>query len=151
MTWLAGHGYHDGAARLLGAGSRGRPEVWPNRPPAVPALPGLLGQAEFTAAFKAGGVRQSGTVTFLFTDIQRSTKRWEPDPAAMRVELATHHVLSAAVEGSDGWLFEHTGDGVGAALKTARAADRCLRRPITPSDRARQPRPRYVPVGDTER
>ena len=38
----------------------------------------------------SGGVRPSGTVTFLFTDIEGSTKRWEADPDAMRTELATH-------------------------------------------------------------
>jgi class 3 adenylate cyclase len=38
----------------------------------------------------SGGVRPSGTVTFLFTDIEGSTMRWEADPQEMRVELAAH-------------------------------------------------------------
>jgi predicted ATPase len=54
VTWLAGHGYHDGAARLYGAGLRGRPESWFNPPPEVVALPEVMGEAEFTAAFEAG-------------------------------------------------------------------------------------------------
>ena len=65
----------------------------------------------------SGGVRPSGTVTFLFTDIEGSTKRWEADPEAMRSELAAHdEVLRTAVEGEGGWLFKHTGDGVCAAF-----------------------------------
>ena len=35
-------------------------------------------------------VRPSGTVTFLFTDIEGSTRRWEAHPDAMRVALAAH-------------------------------------------------------------
>ena len=65
----------------------------------------------------------AGTVTFLFTDIEGSTRRWEADPAGMRVALAAHDgVLTAAIEGQGGWLFKHTGDGVCAAFASARAA-----------------------------
>ncbi len=65
----------------------------------------------------------SGTVTFLFTDIEGSTRRWETDPAAMRSALATHDAVMAAVIGShDGRLFKHTGDGVVAAFASAQAA-----------------------------
>ena len=32
----------------------------------------------------------SGTVTFLFTDIEGSTRLWQPDEAAMRAALARH-------------------------------------------------------------
>ena len=34
--------------------------------------------------------RPSGTVTFLFTDIEDSTKLWEHFPEAMKAALATH-------------------------------------------------------------
>lgn len=65
-------------------------------------------------------VRPSGTVTFLFTDIEGSTRRWEVDPDVMRTDLAVHDaVLRAAVEANDGWLFKHTGDGICAAFSTA--------------------------------
>ncbi|HEY4333366.1 MAG TPA: adenylate/guanylate cyclase domain-containing protein, partial [Ilumatobacteraceae bacterium] len=67
--------------------------------------------------------RPSGTITFLFTDIEGSTRRWEADPEAMQVALAAHDdVLRTAVEGRGGWLFKHTGDGVCAAFGSARAA-----------------------------
>ena len=64
--------------------------------------------------------RPSGTVTFVFTDIEGSTRRWEADPQAMRSALAAHdEVLHSAVEGRRGWLFKHTGDGVCAAFSVA--------------------------------
>jgi predicted ATPase/class 3 adenylate cyclase len=67
--------------------------------------------------------RPSGTVTFLFTDIEGSTRRWEADPDAMRVGLAAHdEVLRAAIEDQGGWLFKHTGDGVCAAFPSASGA-----------------------------
>jgi class 3 adenylate cyclase len=51
------------------------------------------------------GEMPSGTVTFLFTDIEGSTRRWEQDPQAMRSTLAAHdEVLRSAVEGEGGLL-----------------------------------------------
>jgi class 3 adenylate cyclase len=55
----------------------------------------------------------SGVVTFLFTDVEGSTRRWETDADGMRIALATHdEVLRAVIEAHGGWLFKHTGDGV---------------------------------------
>ena len=62
----------------------------------------------------------SGTVTFLFTDIERSTRRWEADANAMRAALVAHdELLRAAIEGHGGFLFKDPGDGG--------AADQCLK------------------------
>ena len=67
--------------------------------------------------------RPSGAVTFLFTDIEGSTRRWEADPEKMRLALAVHdEVLGAALGSRGGWLFKHTGDGVCAAFATPRSA-----------------------------
>jgi predicted ATPase len=56
-------------------------------------------------------------VTFLFTDIEGSTRRWESDADVMRVALPAHDkVLRTAIEAHDGYLFSHTGDGVVAAF-----------------------------------
>jgi predicted ATPase/class 3 adenylate cyclase len=64
----------------------------------------------------AGGP-PSGVVTFLFTDIEGSTRRWESDADVMRVALPAHDkVLRTAIEAHDGYLFSHTGDGVVAAF-----------------------------------
>src|ERR1700722_740827 len=65
----------------------------------------------------------SGVVTFLFTDVEGSTRRWEADADEMRIALAAHdEVLRAAIEGHGGWLFKHTGDGVCAAFASPRSA-----------------------------
>ena len=62
-------------------------------------------------------------VTFLFTDVEGSTRRWEADADAMRVALAAHdEVLRGAVEAHGGWMFKHTGDGVCAAFASPRSA-----------------------------
>jgi predicted ATPase len=65
----------------------------------------------------------SGTVTFLFTDVEGSTRRWDADPDAMRAALAVHdEVLRSAVESHGGRLFKHTGDGICAVFGSARGA-----------------------------
>jgi predicted ATPase/class 3 adenylate cyclase len=70
----------------------------------------------------AGGP-PSGVVTFLFTDIEGSTRRWEADAAAMRAALSKHdQVLRTAIESHGGFLFSHTGDGVVAAFASPRSA-----------------------------
>src|SRR5271154_1101534 len=65
----------------------------------------------------------SGVVTFLFTDVEGSTRRWEADGDAMRVALAAHDdVLRQLVDAHGGWLFKHTGDGVCAAFASPKSA-----------------------------
>ena len=65
----------------------------------------------------------SGVVTFLFTDIEGSTRRWEADADAMRAALVAHdEVLRTAIEAHGGFLFRHTGDGVCAAFASPRSA-----------------------------
>ena len=60
-----------------------------------------------------------GTLTFLFTDIEASTRLWEGDRAAMAADLARHDaVLKEAVAAHHGHQFAHTGDGLGAAFPT---------------------------------
>src|SRR6201998_4402430 len=65
----------------------------------------------------------SGVVTFLFTDVEGSTRRWETDADEMRAALAAHdQVLRKAIEAHGGWLFKHTGDGVCAAFASPSSA-----------------------------
>ena len=62
-------------------------------------------------------------MTFLFTDVEGSTRRWEADADGMRAALAAHdEVLRGAIEAHGGWLFKHTGDGVCAAFASPRSA-----------------------------
>ena len=65
----------------------------------------------------------SGVVTFLFTDVEGSTRRWEADAEAMRDALAAHdEVLLSAIGAHGGWFFKHTGDGVCAAFASPNSA-----------------------------
>jgi predicted ATPase/class 3 adenylate cyclase len=65
----------------------------------------------------------SGTVTFLFTDIEGSTERWQRDEALMSEDLADHDkAIRAAVEAQRGVVFKHTGDGLCAVFTSAPAA-----------------------------
>lgn len=62
-------------------------------------------------------------VTFLFTDVEGSTRRWETDADGMRKALAAHdEVLRSAIEAHGGILFKHTGDGVCAAFSSPKSA-----------------------------
>jgi class 3 adenylate cyclase len=64
----------------------------------------------------------SGTVTFLFTDIEGSTRLWEAVPDAMRSALARHDALvRRAIEACGGFVFSTGGDGMAAVF--SRAAD----------------------------
>jgi predicted ATPase len=62
-------------------------------------------------------------VTFLFTDVEGSTRRWEADADVMRAALAAHdEVLRSVIETHGGLMFKHTGDGVCAAFVSPRSA-----------------------------
>src|SRR5580658_1756013 len=78
--------------------------------------------------------RPGGTVTFLFTDIEGSTQRWERRPDAMGVALARHNALVRdAIESHGGYVFKTVGDAfccafgmATTALAAARAAQQAL-------------------------
>jgi class 3 adenylate cyclase len=54
------------------------------------------------------GAAPSGVVTFLFTDVEGSTRRWEADAEGMRKALASHdEALRSTIEAHGGWLFKH--------------------------------------------
>ena len=62
----------------------------------------------------------SGTVTFLFTDIEGSTKLWGQHPEAMKVALARHDaMLRSAIEAQGGYVFKTVGDAFCAAFEIA--------------------------------
>jgi predicted ATPase/class 3 adenylate cyclase len=64
--------------------------------------------------------QQPGTYSFLFTDIEGSTRLWEQYPEAMRDALAKHDaILRAAVESHAGHVVKTTGDGCHAAFDSA--------------------------------
>jgi predicted ATPase/class 3 adenylate cyclase len=58
-----------------------------------------------------------GTVTFLFTDIEGSTKRWELSPGEMQPALEKHNiVLRQSIESCSGQVFKTVGDAFCAAF-----------------------------------
>ena len=62
----------------------------------------------------------TGTITFLFTDIQGSTPLWEQMPGEMEKAVAQHHtLLRQAIETNGGYVFQVIGDAFQAAFRTA--------------------------------
>ena len=61
-----------------------------------------------------------GTVTFVFTDVQGSTRLWEEFPDAMQSALARHdEILGGAVERHHGFVISRMGDGMAAVFASA--------------------------------
>jgi len=62
----------------------------------------------------------TGTVTFLFTDIESSTTLWQRDAAAMRLALEEHdRIVREVVDTYRGYVFSTGGDGFGIAFAAA--------------------------------
>src|SRR5215208_8419846 len=62
----------------------------------------------------------TGTLTFLFTDIEGSTKLWERDAQAMQAALSRHdELLRRAIEERSGYVFKTVGDAFCCAFSTA--------------------------------
>ena len=67
--------------------------------------------------------RPTGTVTFLFTDIENSTLLWEQHPAWMQSAFARQEaIIRAAVGAHNGYLYKMVGDAFQVAFATAPAA-----------------------------
>ena len=59
----------------------------------------------------------STILTFLFTDLEGSTRLWQQFPETMKTALARHdEIVRTAVEGSNGLVVKTTGDGFYAAF-----------------------------------
>jgi predicted ATPase/class 3 adenylate cyclase len=85
-------------------------------------------------AFVPATTLPSGTVTFLFTDLEISTQLWERHTQTMQAALARHDaILRHAIEAHQGVIVKPTGDGIHAvfahapnALAAALTAQRAL-------------------------
>jgi predicted ATPase/class 3 adenylate cyclase len=65
----------------------------------------------------------TGTVTFLFTDLEASTRLWQEHPAAMQRASARHdELVGDAIESHGGYVVKTTGDGFHAVFASAQAA-----------------------------
>jgi len=99
-------GQHDASEPV-----RSAPAAPPARPPALSSTePPIEGFS-------------TGTPTFLFTDIEGSTARWERQREAMAAALLRHDaLLRAAIEGRGGTVFKTVGDAFCAVFEDAAAA-----------------------------
>jgi predicted ATPase/class 3 adenylate cyclase len=71
----------------------------------------MIGGVEFASA---------GMITFLFTDLEGSTRLWEQFPDGMNVALRRHDaILRNAIESSHGQVVKTTGDGMMAVFERA--------------------------------
>src|SRR5215468_3179679 len=89
------------------------------------ALSPLRRHAHGVIADDASG---KGAFTFLFTDVEGSTRTWERDPDAMEGWLANHdRILIETITTCGGHVFKHTGDGLCAVFAAAGPAARAAR------------------------
>jgi len=83
----------------------------------------------------------TGTVTFLFTDIEGSTPLWEREPKQMRAALERHHsILQQSIVAHGGRVYKIVGDAFqaafdvsGQAILAALAAQRALAAEVWPT------------------
>ena len=72
-----------------------------------------------------GTTAPSGTITFVFTDIEGSTRLWADHPGRMRPALARHdEIVRDTTDECGGYLFAAAGDSFGVAFDRARVAVR---------------------------
>ncbi len=87
----------------------------------------------------------TGNVTFLFTDIESSTRLWEVDPDAMKVAIARHdELVRDAIVGAGGYVFKTVGDAFCAAF--AQAADAVAAALRAQTALATEPWPKITPI-----
>src|SRR5690349_7859261 len=68
-------------------------------------------------------MRPSGTVTFLFTDIEGSTHLWETHPEQMQLAFARQEqILRRGIESFGGYPYKMIGDAFQAAFSTTSSA-----------------------------
>ncbi|HET6667733.1 MAG TPA: adenylate/guanylate cyclase domain-containing protein [Intrasporangium sp.] len=71
---------------------------------------------ELAASGSSNGPRDA-SLTFLFTDVESSTRLWEENPPAMRLALEQHDaILRSAIAKSHGDVVKTTGDGLMAVF-----------------------------------
>ncbi len=66
---------------------------------------------------------ENETLTFLFSDIEGSTSRWERDRGAMAQAVARHDaIMRAAINAAGGQVFKTVGDAFCAVFESAHKA-----------------------------
>jgi predicted ATPase/class 3 adenylate cyclase len=88
----------------------------------------------------------AGPITFLFTDIEGSTRLWERFPDEMKDALKRHDaILRGAIEVSSGQVVKTTGDGMMAVFGSV--ADGATASLVAQRDLAREPWAETGPLG----
>jgi predicted ATPase/class 3 adenylate cyclase len=88
--------------------------------PIVTSAAIVFTEGEGRAKIERVSSRPTGTVTFLFTDIEGSTRLWERNPEAMQQALARHdEILRDVIEQHGGYDFKTVGDAFCCAFSTA--------------------------------
>jgi len=96
------------------------PSTWANRGPKEASAAIVSCRKGSKEDIKVVTSPPTGTVTFLFTDIEGSTKLWERDAPAMQEALARHdEILHSTIEDHGGYVFKMMGDAFCAAFPTA--------------------------------
>jgi class 3 adenylate cyclase/predicted ATPase/biotin operon repressor len=76
-----------------------------------------LPQAQNPKEIASAAALPTGVVTFLFTDIEGSTRKWNDHPILMNEALARHHtLLTETIRAHTGTVFASGGDGFAAAF-----------------------------------
>ncbi len=76
--------------------------------------------ANWLGVVAATAVLPTGTITFLFTDIEGSTRRWETHRDEMQAAVARHDsIMREVFERHEGYVFKTVGDAFCIAFRTA--------------------------------
>lgn len=80
-------------------------------------MPETTASSPERAASGSSDAPREASLTFLFTDVEGSTRLWEENPEAMGVALERHDaILQAAIASSGGEVVKTTGDGLMAVF-----------------------------------
>ena len=83
----------------------------------------MSGTSEAVGRPAPAGPLPTGTVTFLFTDIEGSTQRWETHREAMTVAVKRHdELLRSIIETDGGYVFKTLGDAFCAVFDSVASA-----------------------------
>src|SRR5712692_2519180 len=133
--WTSGSSHSGRSPPARRRRSRARPAGWasswkpPRQSPTARLAPSSSRAGEMAEMTRPEGrALPTGTVTFLLTDIESSTQRWERSPDAMKQAMVAHdELLSRAIPQHAGTHVEsgREGDSVLAAFTRATDAVAC--------------------------
>src|SRR5215218_10081524 len=107
----------------VGAGFKPAQKSFETRPKTPAKLPSAIVPSKEKEDAERMVAPPSGTVTFLFTDIEGSSRLWEECPETMSTALGRHdEAMHGAIAANGGHVFKTVGDAFCAAFPTALGA-----------------------------